>query len=86
MSSTPVRAHISQALDVVLHGLARVIVDGQHRQLGRQLQDGFGRDGAQSLVRVDGVLGEDAVGDLRPQGEEGLEGLFHDFLLVEVDI
>lgn len=73
MSPAPVGSHILQSLDVVLHNLARIVLDRHGRQLGRQLDHRFGGERFDALSREDGIFGHDAFGGLRAEGEEGGE-------------
>lgn len=74
MSPASIRAHILQSPNVVLHCLARVVLDCHGRQLGCKLEDRLGGEGLDTLAREDGVLGHDAFGGLRAKGEEGHQG------------
>lgn len=78
MSSTTVRAHILQPLDVILHNLARVVLNRHSGQLGRKLEDRLGGKRLDALAWEDGEFGHDAFGGLGTDGEERGES----FLLI----
>lgn len=78
VSPTTVRTHILQSLDVILHNLARVVLDRHGGQLCRELKDRLGRERLDALAWKDGEFGHDALGGLCADGEERGES----FLLV----
>lgn len=78
VATTTVRAHVTQALDVLLDDAAGVVLDGHVGQLGSQGRHRLGRDGPHARERVDCVFGHDARRGLASEAVEGLEG----FLMV----
>lgn len=78
MPPATVRTHILQSLDIILHNLARVILNRHGGQLGGELEDRLGGKCLDALAWKDGVFGHDTFGRLRADGEERGES----FLLV----
>ncbi len=73
MSPPPIRANIPQPRNVLPQFPPQVVLDLHTRELGGDVEDGLGVEGAQARGGVDVQAGEQVPGHLRSDAVEVLE-------------